>query len=112
MECELSHAGCEIKVIRRDLFSHSSGNMATHLSLLAVENQELKSHLEDQIEAITSFMECKEELNDERKEMKKLLRQQAAIIEVFCRQARKQSRTSVAGKLLASIKFKRRRKSV
>ena len=51
-------------------------------------------------------MECKED--DERKEMKKLLRQQAAIIEAF----RRQARNSVARNPLIKIKFKRRRKSV
>ena len=112
VECEFSHAGCETKVIRRDLSSHSRDNVATHMSLLAVENQELKSRLEDQTETLASFMECKEELDDERKEMKKLLSQQAAIIEAFRKQARKQSRTSVARNPLAKIKFKRRRKSI
>ena len=53
-------------------------------------------------------MECKEELDDERNEMKNLLSQQASIIEAFHRQARKQSRTSVARNPLTKIKFKRR----
>ena len=42
VECEFSDAGCDAKVYRRDLPSHLSANMVTHMSLLARENRKLK----------------------------------------------------------------------
>ena len=45
VECEFSDAGCDAKVYRRDLPSHLSDNMVTHMSLLARENRKLKQQL-------------------------------------------------------------------
>ncbi len=45
VECEFSDAGCDAKVYRRDLPSHLSANMVTHMSLLARENRKLKERL-------------------------------------------------------------------
>ena len=43
VECEFSHAGCEAKMLRRDLPSHMTDNMAEHMSLLAKENRQFKA---------------------------------------------------------------------
>ena len=48
VECEFSDAGCDAKVHRRDLPSHLSDNMVTHMSLLARENRKLKQQLKTQ----------------------------------------------------------------
>ena len=45
VECEFSHAGCEAKMLRRDLLSHMTDNIATHTSLLAKENRKLKAQV-------------------------------------------------------------------
>ena len=47
VECEFSHAGCEAKMLRRDLPSHMTDNMAAHMSQLATENGHLKNQLTD-----------------------------------------------------------------
>ena len=41
VECEFSHAGCEAKMLRKDLPSHMTDNMAAHMSLLAKENRQV-----------------------------------------------------------------------
>ena len=46
VECEFSHAGCEVRVIRKDLLSHISSNVAQHMLLLAQENSRLNKELE------------------------------------------------------------------
>ena len=48
MECEFSDAGCDAKVYRKDLASHSTDNLVTHMSLLAKENRKLKQQLKEQ----------------------------------------------------------------
>ena len=45
VECEFSHAGCEAKMLRRDLPSHMTDNMAAHMTMLAKENRQLKAEL-------------------------------------------------------------------
>ncbi len=42
VECEFSHAGCDVEVCRKDLPSHLSDSMVTHMSLPARENINLK----------------------------------------------------------------------
>ena len=41
VECEFSYAGCEAKILRKDLPSHMTDNMAAHMSLLAKQNRKL-----------------------------------------------------------------------
>ena len=48
VKCEFSDAGCDAKVYRRDLPSHLSDNVITHMSLLARENRKLKQQLKIQ----------------------------------------------------------------
>ena len=46
VECEFSDAGCDAKVYRKDLASHLTDNLVTHMSLLAMENRKkLKKQL-------------------------------------------------------------------
>ena len=45
VECEFSHAGCEAKILRRDLPSHMTDNIAAHMSQLARENRQLKNRV-------------------------------------------------------------------
>ncbi len=45
VECEFSHVGCDIKVCRKDLPTHLSDSMITHMSLLAREIRDLKLQL-------------------------------------------------------------------
>ena len=46
VECEFSDAGCDAKIYRKDLASHLTDNLVTHMSLLAMENRKLKKQLE------------------------------------------------------------------
>ena len=45
VECEFSHAGCVAKILRRDLPSHMTDNMAAHMSLLAKQNRRLMQRI-------------------------------------------------------------------
>ena len=47
VECEFSDAGCDAKVDRKDLASHLTDNLVSHMSLLAMENRKLKQTLEN-----------------------------------------------------------------
>ncbi len=49
VECEFSHAGCDVEVCRKDLPSHLSDSMVTHMSLLARENRDMKLQLKKQV---------------------------------------------------------------
>ena len=112
VECEFSHAGCEAKTLRRDVPSHRTDNMAAHMALLAKENRQLKSCLGDQSEALVSFLECKAEIDAERKQMKRLLKEQATLIKAFRKQLMKQNTTSAIRTTTFKKKVKRRRKSL
>ena len=48
VECEFSHAGCDVKMHRKDLPSHLSESMVTHMSLLARENKRQSLKIESQ----------------------------------------------------------------
>ena len=48
VECEFSHAGCNVKMQRKDLPSHLSESMVTHMSLLARENKRQNSEIKRQ----------------------------------------------------------------
>ena len=50
VECEFSDTGCDAKVYRKDLASHLTDNLVTHMSLLAMENRKLKQQLQKQEE--------------------------------------------------------------
>ena len=52
-ECLFSDAGCDAKVYRKDLASHLTDNLVTHMSLLAMENRKLKLQLQKQEEKAT-----------------------------------------------------------
>ncbi len=69
VECEFSHAGCDIKVCRKDLHSHLSDSMVTHMSLLARENRDLKLQLTKQIDEVTLQ---NKEIKDQAEEIKNL----------------------------------------
>ena len=56
VECEFSHAGCDVKMQRKDLPPHLSESMVTHMSLLARENKRQNSK-------ITSLARENERLN-------------------------------------------------
>ena len=61
VECEFSDAGCDAKVYRKDLASHLTDNLVTHMSLLAMENRKLKQQLQKQEEkACTACTEIRE----------------------------------------------------
>ena len=57
VECEFGHAGCEAKMLRKDMSSHLSDNMVSHISLLAVENSRLKSELENELRDVKKRVE-------------------------------------------------------
>ena len=48
VECEFSHAGCDVKMHRKDFPSHLSESMVTHMSLLARENKRQSLQIESQ----------------------------------------------------------------
>ena len=48
VECEFSHAGCDAKMHRKDLPSHLSKSMVTHMSLLARDNKRQSLQIERQ----------------------------------------------------------------
>lgn len=56
VECEFSNAGCDAKVHRKDLPSHLSDNIVSHMSLLARENRKLKQKLKKQSGATSNLM--------------------------------------------------------
>ena len=53
VECEFSDAGCDAKLHRKDLRSHLTDNIVTHMSLLATENRKLKLQLQKQSQEIS-----------------------------------------------------------
>ena len=57
VECEFGHAGCEAKMLRKDMSSHLSDNMVSHISLLAAENSRLKSELENELRDVKKRVE-------------------------------------------------------
>ena len=66
VECAFSDAGCDAKVYRRDLPSHLSDNMVTHMSLLARENRKLKQQLKTQEQQLKTHLKTREQqLRDE-----------------------------------------------
>ena len=48
VDCELSDAGCDAKVFRKDVSFHLEKDMVHHMSLLAKENRKLKLQLKEQ----------------------------------------------------------------
>ena len=61
VSCSFSHIGCEEKLPREDMLAHINGNLALHLSLLAISHQsqldELQvqiRNLEDEVKALRS----------------------------------------------------------
>ena len=54
VECEFANAGCQVRPLRKDLFSHLAENVTTHLSLLARENRRLKGRLQGQGERLAA----------------------------------------------------------
>ena len=42
VECDFSHAGCEVRIIRKLLPGHMTDNVVQHMSLLAIENRKYK----------------------------------------------------------------------
>ena len=60
VDCEFGHAGCEAKMLRKDLSSHMSDNMVSHMSLLAAENRQLKFQLENNLKDVEKRVEALE----------------------------------------------------
>ena len=73
VEFEFSDAGCDAKVYRRDLPSHLSDNMVTHMSLLARENRKLKKQLK------TQEQQLKAQLKTQEQQLREELKRQLAI---------------------------------
>ena len=69
VQCEFSHAGCDMDVCRKDLPSHLSDSLVTHMSLLARESRDQKLQLQKQKHEMTVQ---KKEIKDQAKEIKKL----------------------------------------
>ncbi len=72
VECEFSHAGCDVELCRKDLPSHLSDSMVTHMSLLARENRDLKiqvgeSKLQLKKQAEENKLQLKKQVAHERK---------------------------------------------
>ena len=84
VECEFSDAGCDAMVKRKDLMSHMSENIITHMSLLARENRRLKSELQEQATLFKSEFQqqatlFKSELQQQATLFKSELQQQATV---------------------------------
>ena len=73
VKCNFSDLGCGAKVYRKDLVSHLSSNLVTHLSLVTSENRKLKLQLEKQEEkAAVEIRNLEAQLELEAKERSKL----------------------------------------
>ena len=70
VECEFSHAGCDVKMHRKDLPSHLSESMVTHMSLLARENKKQNSGISSQHLQITQLVRENENQSVEIKKLK------------------------------------------
>ena len=55
VECEFSEAGCSAKLYRKDLPSHLTDNVVTHMSLLAKENRKLRLKVKEQSKEIVAL---------------------------------------------------------
>ena len=78
VECEFSHAGCDIKLYRKDLPTHLTDNIITHMSLLASENERIKLLLQKQAKDLTSMV--KRKTKRDREYFKLLLKKKSAVI--------------------------------
>ena len=62
VECEFSHAGCEVRIIRKLLLSHMTDNMMQHMSLLAQYTSQLAIENRKHKEKVISLDNEKKEL--------------------------------------------------
>ena len=80
VECEFSDTGCDAKVYRKDLSSHLTDNLVTHMSLLAMENRKLKQKLQKadaEIRKVQQQLKKQEEkASTETRELKQQLQKQ------------------------------------
>ena len=70
VECEFSHAGCDVKMYRKDFPFHLSESMVTHMSLLARENKRQDSEISSQHSQITQLVRENENQSAEIKMLK------------------------------------------
>ena len=108
VECEFSHAGCAIKMHRKDLPSHLSESMVTHMSLLARENENLKFQLQKQSEDLTLIFESRCDM--ESKNLKSLLQKQSGVIHALRKEMKKQPISFKLGKKIARRRLSKLRK--
>ena len=76
VKCEFSDAGCDAKVHRKDLASHLTDNLVTHMSLLAMENKKLKHQVEKAEVEIRKLKAQQEKVAIENRELKQQLKKQ------------------------------------
>ena len=91
VECEFSDAGCDVMVYRKDLASHLTDNLVTHMSLLAMENRKLQQQAKIEIGQLKLQLEQQGEQADmEIRKLKLQLDQQDAMTETEIRKLRLQ----------------------
>ena len=93
VECEFSDAGCDAKVYRKDLASHLTDNLVTHMSLLAMENRKLKQQLKQHVEKVTEAAKIKGA--KEKKRRRSLLQKQANFMETVRSELKREAKSSV-----------------
>ena len=99
VECEFSDAGCDAKVYRKNLASHLTDNLVTHMSLLAVENRKLKQQLKQHVEKVTEVAKIKRA--KEKKRRRSLLQKQANFMETVRSELKREAKSSVTKSSMA-----------
>ncbi len=90
VECEFSNAGCDVELCRKDLPSHLSDSMVTHMSLLAKENRNLRVKLAKQAEDLSLMYDQK--MDKERDRLTSLLLKQTDIVKDINKKMQKHDR--------------------
>ena len=101
VECEFSDAGCDAKLQRKDLPSHLTDNIVTHMSLLAAENRKLKQQLQDRVERLASTAKMK------RAKERKRIRSLQAFVEKLTSEMKQSSRPKLKNTRQKARKKKR-----
>ena len=58
VNCDLHYAGCEVKLVRKDMPAHLAESLAAHISLLALHNQQL-THLTSELKKENEILKQK-----------------------------------------------------
>ena len=99
VECEFSDTGCDAKVYRKDLASHLTDNLVTHMSLLVAENRNLKRQLQKQVvengELIKRFNKQEEKSLVENKAQKEKMASLETQLQKLCDVVHQQERIAV-----------------